>query len=132
MPIVSTREYLNIKAVRLLSYRPRSIAEIRQRLKRTNADSKTINLVISELEDQGLLDDKKFAAWWVDQRTTFRPRGNFALTQELKQKGIADSIIKSNLLTYEQELELAKKLPVNKLASRGFSFGIIDALSHLE
>ena len=130
MPIVSTREYLTTKAVRLLSYRPRSVAEIRQRLKKTNADTKTINSVIQELEDQDLLNDHKFAAWWVDQRVTFRPRGNFALTQELKQKGIADSIIKSNLLTYEQELKLAKKLPAKKLASRGFSFSIIDALAH--
>lgn len=132
MPLVSAREYLIQKALRLLSYRPRSLAEIKLRLSKTNTDSKTINSVIDQLQDQGLLDDQDFAAWWVDQRTSFRPRGNFALKQELKQKGISDSIINSVLLTFDQELKLAKKLPPSQLSRRGFSFRIIDALSHSE
>ncbi|MFH0942933.1 MAG: RecX family transcriptional regulator [Candidatus Beckwithbacteria bacterium] len=132
MAFVSTREYLTAKALRLLSYRPRSVAEIKLRLRKTNTDSKTINAVIAELEEQGLLNDQDFAAWWVDQRVNFRPRGNFALKQELKQKGISESIISSVLLTFEAELKLAKKLPPAQLARRGFSFTIIDALSHSE
>ncbi len=129
MVLVTTLEYLTAKALRLLSYRPRSIREIKQRLTKTNADTNTINRVINNLIDQNLLNDQEFAQWWVDQRVKFRPRGNYALTQELAQKGLARDIIDSVLLSFDAELELAKKLPQSKLSSRGFSFSVIDALN---
>ena len=132
MALVSTFEYLTAKALRLLSYRPRSIREIKRRLIRTNADTKTINRVIADLIDQNMLNDQEFAKWWVDQRVKFRPRGNYALTRELAQKGIDREIIDSVLLSFDAELELAKKLPVSKRPSRGFSFPVIDALNARE
>ena len=128
MAIVSTFEYLTAKALRLLSYRPRSIREIKKRLTKTNADTNTINRVINNLIEQNLLNDQEFARWWVDQRVKFRPRGNYALTQELAQKGLDREIIDSVLLSFDAELALAKKLPQSKLSSRGFSFSVIDAL----
>ncbi len=132
MVLVTTLEYLTAKALRLLSYRPRSIREIKKRLTKTNADTNTINRVINNLIDQNLLNDQEFAQWWVDQRVKFRPRGNYALTQELAQKGLARDIIDSVLLSFDAELELAKKLPQSKLSSRGFSFSVIDALNAKE
>lgn len=135
MVIANTFEYLTAKALKLLSYRPRSIREIKQRLTKTNADTKTIDRVINNLIDQNLLNDQEFAKWWVEQRIKFRPRGNFALTQELTQKGIDREIIDSVLLTKEQEIRLAKKLLAKKnldkpqaqrlLLSRGFSPDIV-------
>jgi len=132
MAIVSTFEYLTAKALRLLSYRPRSIREIKKRLTKTNADTNTINRVINNLIEQNLLNDQEFARWWVDQRVKFRPRGNYALTQELVQKGLDREIIDSVLLSFDAELALAKKLPQSKLSSRGFSFSVIDALNAKE
>ena len=122
MVLVTTSDYLTDKALRLLSYRPRSIREITQRLTKTNADTNTINRVINNLIDQNLLNDQEFAKWWVEQRVKFRPRGNFALTQELAQKGIAREIIESVLLSPAAERQLAKKLPKEKRLSRGFSY----------
>lgn len=132
MALVSTFDYLTAKALRLLSYRPRSIREIKQRLTKTNADTHTINRVINNLIDQNLLNDQEFARWWVEQRIKFRPRGNYALTQELAQKGLDREIIDSVLLSFDAELELAKKLPQSKRSSRGFSFSVIDALNAKE
>jgi len=132
MAIVSTFDYLTAKALRLLSYRPRSIREIKKRLTKTNADTNTINRVINNLIEQNLLNDQEFARWWVDQRVKFRPRGNYALTQELAQKGLDREIIDSVLLSFDAELALAKKLPQSKLSSRGFSFSVIDALNAKE
>lgn len=132
MVIVSTFDYLTAKALRLLSYRPRSIKEIKKRLTKTNADTHTINRVIDNLINQNLLNDREFAHWWVDQRVKFRPRGNYALTQELVQKGLDREIIDSVLLSFDAELALAKKLPPSKLSSRGFSFSVIDALNAKE
>jgi regulatory protein len=47
------------------------------------------------LEQVGLLDDVKFAAFWVDQRQTFSPRGARALRAELAAKGVASALIDS-------------------------------------
>lgn len=122
-------EKLLSRALNSLSYRPRSIAEIRQR---------GLEAVIPKLIELDLLDDQKFAEWWVDQRRTFRPRGNIALKTELIQKGIDREIIASVLLTKDQELDLAQKLLAKKnldkpraqrlLLSRGFSPDVVFQL----
>ncbi|MDZ4228926.1 MAG: RecX family transcriptional regulator [Patescibacteria group bacterium] len=117
------------KAINLLSYRPRSVAEIKQR---------GLAAAIPQLIELDLLDDQKFARWWVDQRLTFRPKGNRALTAELLAKGIDREIIASVMLTREEETRLAKKLLVKKnldkphaqryLLARGFSSDIVFQL----
>ena len=117
------------KAINLLSYRPRSAAEMRWR---------GLEAVVPKLIELNLLDDKKFAKWWVDQRLAFRPRGNIALKSELIQKGIDREIIESVLLSKEEEISLAKKLLAKKnldkpraqrlLLSRGFSSDIAYSL----
>lgn len=121
------------KALHFLSYRPRSLAELKQR---------GLAAVIPQLIDLDLVDDQKFAAWWVDQRRTFRPRGNIALKTELIQKGIAREIIASVMLTREEETRLAKKLLAKKnldkprgqrfLLARGFSPDIVFQVDAVE
>ena len=93
---------------------------------------------IPKLIELDLIDDKKFAAWWVDQRVRLNPRGNIALKAELMQKGIDREIIASVLLTKDQEIDLAQKLLAKKnldkpraqrlLLSRGFSSDIVYSL----
>lgn len=100
---------LTAKALKLLSYRPRSVYEIRFRLKKISSSPKLINQVINQFLEEDLLNDQKFACWWVDQRINHRPRGNFALKAELFQKGIDKEIINQALLTPTQEKKLAKK-----------------------
>ena len=117
------------KAIHLLSFRPRSAAELKQR---------GLAAAIPQLIELDLLDDQKFARWWVDQRLAFRPRGNIALKSELIQKGIDREIIESVLLSKEEEISLAKKLLAKKnldkpraqrlLLSRGFSPDIVYSL----
>jgi regulatory protein len=80
-------------ALTLLSYRPRSRREIELRLARTGADSETIEAALRRLETAGLLDDRKFARFWVDNRQQFRPRGTRALRSELRQKGISSDVV---------------------------------------
>jgi regulatory protein len=101
---------LTAKALKLLSYRPRSIFEIKIRLKKITDSEKLINQVIDNLIDQDLLDDQKFVQWWIDQRCTHRPKGNLALKSELFQKGIDRNMIESLLLSPQQERKTAVKL----------------------
>ena len=51
-----------------LSYRPRSEAEVRERLKRRGFDGDSVEAVIAKLKEQGLVDDMAFAQFWKDNR----------------------------------------------------------------
>ncbi len=81
------------RAVRFLSYRPRSSSEVRRYLQDKGVEPPVINEVIARLERLGYVDDMAFARFWVQNRDEFRPRGPLALRQELKQKGIPAPII---------------------------------------
>ena len=82
---------LNV-ALRFLSCRPRSEAEIRMRLRR-GFDQKTIDSVILQLKARRMIDDVAFAKFWIENRESFSPRSERMLTLELKRKGIAVEVI---------------------------------------
>ncbi len=75
-------------ALRYLSPRPRSEAEIRARLNRHGFDADTIEQVLTKLKEQGLVDDIAFARFWRENRENFRPLSRRLIELELKQKGV--------------------------------------------
>lgn len=87
------------RAISFLTVRPRSTAEVRQRLGRyrSRQDERLttahIDWITDKLIDQGYLNDEEFARYWVEQRNRFKPRSPRALRYELRGKGIADRII---------------------------------------
>lgn len=81
------------RAVNFLSYRARSIAEIRQNLTEKEIDEAVIETVIARLTEQGYVDDRAFAQLWIRNRQEFKPLGVRALRYELREKGIAPDII---------------------------------------
>src|SRR5680860_285549 len=80
-------------AISLLASRPRSEREISDRLRRKSFDAPTIEAVLEKLRESKYLDDDAFARFWVENRTSFRPRGEMALRQELRAKGIDREIV---------------------------------------
>src|SRR3990167_10049603 len=105
-------ERLMNAVIRFVSFRPRSEKEIRDFLtkkiiKWKVSDDLLLNKVIDRMEDLGYIDDKKFADWWVEQRTRFRPKGNRVIEYELYQKGIAKDII-SDALMARNSVEAAR------------------------
>jgi regulatory protein len=103
-------------AQRLLSYRARSTAEVRQRLARKGYQEGQIEAVITRLAEQGFLDDRAFARAWVEGRLALHPRGRYGLSSELRRKGLPKEIIEEvldELVTEEgesaQALDLARK-----------------------
>jgi regulatory protein len=81
------------QAVRFLSYRPRSTAEVRQNLEKKDYTPAIVEAAMERLEHLGYVDDMAFARFWLENRSTFKPRGAMALRYELRQKGIGDAII---------------------------------------
>jgi regulatory protein len=88
-------------ALRALDARPRSIAELRDRLGRKGFDADLIELAIERLSDLGLVDDRAFARFWVEQRQHLRPRGPNALRDELRRKGVETGLIGETLSDVE-------------------------------
>lgn len=81
-------------AFRFVSYRPRSIAEVRRNLLGKEYDEIVVETIINDLVERDYLDDEAFAVYWVEQRETFKPRSRLALRQELYEKGVPREIIR--------------------------------------
>lgn len=112
------QKYLD-KVLRFISLRPRSEKEVKDYLKRKLAQRKTtaflVEKILARLKELGVLNDREFALWWLEQRSTFRPRGKFALKAELRQKGIDNKVIREVLEQELDEVKLAKKAIQKKL-----------------
>ena len=99
------------KLVRFATLRPRSKKEIDIWLRKHKVHKSLHKELFNKLKRLELLDDKKFAQWWIEQRTTFRPRGKRALFAELRQKGIDRDLIKEILDEVEiDEEKIARQL----------------------
>jgi regulatory protein len=130
------------QAIKLIGYRPRSVAEVRRNLSKHAYPEDTIETVLDRLQKNGLLDDRIFARRWVENRIAFRPRGRRALSYELRKAGIDDHIIQETLdemlndedqLAYAAASKYAARLKVDDrqvfnhklsgfLARKGFSY----------
>lgn len=137
-----TQEGAYQRALRLLSFRPRSSAEIRQRLEKLGYDEETIDSVMGRLLRSGLIDDSRFAREWAENRKEFRPRSRRALEYELRQRGLDREAIDQALEGLDESclaLQAARKharklhgLPLTEfrrklyafLARRGFNYEV--------
>ena len=80
-------------AFQFLSYRPRSEAETRERLKQRGYEDEEIEKVVAQLKRLDLLDDAAFAEFWKENRNSFRPRSQRMLKMELRRKGVESEVI---------------------------------------
>jgi regulatory protein len=81
------------KLLKFATLRPRSEKEIRDWFKRKKVHESLHKELFNRLNRLELVDDKKFAKWWVEQRIAFRPKGKGGLNYELRGKGIKQEII---------------------------------------
>ncbi len=94
-------------ALNYLSYRPRSVEEVRRNLRQSKKkfSETTVEIVIERLERSGLLDEAAFARYWVENRSQFKPRSARALRYELCQKGVGDPAIRAAMEDLDEETE---------------------------
>jgi regulatory protein len=91
------------RALRFLSYRPRSEAEVRRYLRGKAVSPAIEDEVIERLTRAKLLDDLAFARYWVENRESFNPRGLRMLRHELRQKGLSEETIAQALANLDEE-----------------------------
>ncbi len=102
------------KALGFLTYRPRSVREVRDRLAKKGVEPATIEATIERLAGWGYIGDEGFARYWVENRGANQPRGKRLLRQELWQKGVeretVDRVLEeAELDEYDTALTLARK-----------------------
>lgn len=87
-------EYLYSKKISydFLSYRIRSVKEIKDKLKLKEISQGTIEKTIAHLKELKLLDDEEFARQLVKEKLASKPVGKAVLKQKLFQKGISAEI----------------------------------------
>ena len=131
-----------LKALKLLSYRPRSEAEVRKKLEQRSVPESMIAEVLERLHRSGLIDDARFARDWAENRSEFRPRSRRALAIEMRQRGVDNDAITQAIdslddesLAYQAAVKYCRRLNglewqvfrqklTGFLARRGFSYGV--------
>lgn len=115
--LTSKNEFQKIldKVYRFVSLRPRSRKEIEIYLKKKKASPDLVEKIFRKLEKLGYLDDKAFAEWWIEQRSTFRPKGKIALKAELRQKGVDKKLVDELIDGEVDELNMAQKALAKRL-----------------
>ena len=91
------------RAIRFLSYRPRSAEEVRRHLVKKTLPDSVIAFAIDRLQQHGYLDDIAFARFWIESRSRFKPMAPRALCYELRRKGVDADIC--NALVEELDVE---------------------------
>ena len=129
-------------ALHFLGFRARTTMEIKKHLEKKGFSSSVVLDVIERLKQADLLDDRMFARLYVEDRERFKPRSGFALSFELKKKGIRGEIIDEAVATVDDEAsawaavlkkwpqwqnldaETMKKKVMGHLKYRGFNYGV--------
>ncbi|HLL76410.1 MAG TPA: regulatory protein RecX [Pyrinomonadaceae bacterium] len=98
------------RAVKLLAAKPRSVAELRERLlEKEWTDEAAADYAVAKLTEYGYLDDEQFALSFAQSRVRQKPVGRQRLARDLKNK-------KLDKETAEQALEkVFEETPEEKL-----------------
>jgi regulatory protein len=107
---VELYEKLMERALRLLSYKPRSIEELRGRLLEKDwADEAAVNQVIARLKELGYLNDEQFAITFATSRLTAKPLGPTRLRRDLQRKKLPRQTVE-NTIDEAYELQSEEEL----------------------
>jgi regulatory protein len=97
---LSADDKLFNRALNYVALRPRSVWEVQFYLKRKDSPAPLIEQITNKLVALDLLDDKKFAAMFVHDRTLLRPTSRRKMIMELRKKHVPEEVIQ---LTFETE-----------------------------
>ncbi|MBO0860229.1 MAG: RecX family transcriptional regulator [Chloracidobacterium sp.] len=95
------------RALNLLSFKPRSLAEMRARLMEKDwAEETVVDQALARLEELGYLNDERFASNFANSRLTSKPIGRSRLRHDLRSKKLPSEIIENALEeAYERQTE---------------------------
>ena len=132
------------KLLNFIMFRPRSEKEVRDWLYRKKVAETVHKDLFIKVKQLDLLDDMKFAKWWIETRQLFRPKPKRILEIELRRKGISkeivrevidetevpegkialDQLLKRSAYWKRVEKEKLKQKMIEYLVRKGFGFEI--------
>lgn len=134
-------------AIQYLAIRMRSEKEVRDYLKQKEIEDPVIQEVVHRLYNHHYLNDEEFALAYTRTQINTTDKGPRVIKEELKEKGIGDSILEKVMEEFTFELQFSKVLHLCKKAQnkkrndsqfvfeqklkqalnrKGYSFSIID------
>ncbi|MBI5356513.1 regulatory protein RecX [Candidatus Collierbacteria bacterium] len=120
------------QTLHFLSFRLRSVAEVKAFLSKKNHPPETVQKAVDELLEHKFLDDQAFANWWAGSRIK-QGWGQIKIKSELKMKGIDEEIISSVIardwgkIIKEELKDRDRSLKIRQwLAGRGFTYSQIN------
>ena len=137
---------MNIKdtAFRYLESRPRTVKQMRDKLREKGFDDEAIDETVEELIDYGYLNDEDFAITYIGYCFS-KGKGLKLIRYELKTKGVDENTIEDAMMKYSEEndydfsegeydraMDVASKIrpfdtskAARKLTSRGFESSVV-------
>jgi regulatory protein len=133
-------------AFRFLSYRPRSVEEVRRKLKENNFSPLTITHTLARVEELGYLNDREYAHWFARSSLEHKQWGTERIEDALDIKGISREVITHTIAKLKKNYDLTqiarraldakfhhlsltdrslKKRAINYLRRKGFCWDIV-------
>jgi regulatory protein len=100
---LSADDKLYNQTLRYVAMRPRTEWEIEFYLERKSASPPLVESILNKLSNIGLIDDRKYAQAFINDRKLLRPASRRKITAELRKKRVADEIIQQ--VTSAEELD---------------------------
>lgn len=86
------------RAFRLLSYKARTVAEMRRRLlEKEWADAQTVEQVVSRLLELNYLNDEEYAVNFVNSRLAVKPLGPVRLRRDLQRRDLPPGTVEATM-----------------------------------
>lgn len=120
--IIFENELIKAKSIayRFASYKPRTTQEIKNKLAESNFSEQIIEKSISFLEKYGLINDERYIANFLTDKTKLKKWGILKIKTELLRKGIDKALIElklKELFDENFEIENALKQANKKLST---------------
>ena len=106
------------RALTLLGFRARSVAEMRRRLREKGAGATDVEEVIGRLLEQKLLDDADFARQFARVRITGAGASRIRILQELRRKGVARDVAERAIAELGEEEGLDPSAAIHAVAAK--------------
>jgi len=103
-------------AYRYLGHRDRTVAEVRRHLAAKGVEDPVIDDTIAELQEQGYLDDARFAQRFAEDRRTLDSWGAERIERKLREAGVPAEHIEAALGT--QTADEAREAAIDLLRRR--------------
>lgn len=112
-----TLENAKNKALNYLSFQARTEDELRRYLTVKGFPKELVEQVLVWTREYRMIDDRDFTSCWIENRRQLKPMGKRRMAFELKNKGVAEDIVQSQLdqVTEEEEVQVALALARSRL-----------------